>query len=385
MRTPSKPHYPALVILLALRADILDLEVIKEVEKSFDAPHLRIMKAVNEETKEITAIAVWQLRGYDFKTVDGGSVGGEATGSEQINATLMKYYPYKPLNPSRYEFRRLQFDSDKLIGKPPYPLKLISGSLHHVSLNDNRKYEALSYAWGSPADPKQILVDGIFLGGTKVATFDKMFTSCHAMGLALGTNIMLNPNKTLHHVLSMISVREVYSKDLKPLVVNLLRIHNTPGPVKATDTRARIYGVLALASDIEKPGIKPGYTRSVKETYIDAARRVIHGGCPNVLNFEERISENEPGLQRLVVREMNAPVMGVRGHLSDDNGRVGLDGAIVDEVEYVDRKYSTFDIPWLGFQRMQIRLEEIANLRQRSKLYSQEQKYEAQWRVPIVD
>lgn len=250
--------------------------------------------------------------------------------------------------------------------------------------------------------------DGIFLGGNREATFRELFTTCNAMGRALGTNQLLTPHRPLLHVLTVSEVRHFYQKELKPLVTTLMRIHNTPRPVQATDTRGRIYGVLALANDIEKLGIIPDYTRSAKETYVDAARRIIYGGCPDILYFEQRIPGNQLGLQMLLSREMRSPSwvpdwgndswdagLGepffasgstiTRGHLSDNFDLLGLDGILVDEVEYVDPKSSTFDIPWADQGRMQERLEEIADLCRRSKLYNDKERYEAQWRVPVID
>lgn len=39
-------------------------EVIKQFEDNFDKPHLLVLKALDPETKQITAMAVWQKRGY---------------------------------------------------------------------------------------------------------------------------------------------------------------------------------------------------------------------------------------------------------------------------------------------------------------------------------
>jgi len=93
MRSTSRPRYPPPIILPAVRADIPELvrvhvdalhadlltilqfpspekftrAMIKLLDENFDAPQLLIMKALDAETKEITAMAIWQLKGYDPK------------------------------------------------------------------------------------------------------------------------------------------------------------------------------------------------------------------------------------------------------------------------------------------------------------------------------
>ncbi|EEA26208.1 hypothetical protein TMatcc_005538 [Talaromyces marneffei ATCC 18224] len=93
MRTPVRPRFPPPIIKFAERDDIPELvrvwlaaertnllmfyhfpteesrseyarEVIKQFEDNFDQPHLLILKAVDPETKQIAAMAVWQKMGY---------------------------------------------------------------------------------------------------------------------------------------------------------------------------------------------------------------------------------------------------------------------------------------------------------------------------------
>lgn len=93
MRTPARPRYPPPIIKFAERDDIPELvrvwlaaertdllmfyslpteesrseyakDVIKQLDDNFDKPHLLILKAVDPETKQITAMAVWQKKGY---------------------------------------------------------------------------------------------------------------------------------------------------------------------------------------------------------------------------------------------------------------------------------------------------------------------------------
>lgn len=95
MRKPARPRFPPPIIKFAERDDIPELvrvwlaaertnllmfyhfpteesrseyakEVIKQFEENFDKPHLLVLKAVDPETKQITAMAVWQKRGYRF-------------------------------------------------------------------------------------------------------------------------------------------------------------------------------------------------------------------------------------------------------------------------------------------------------------------------------
>jgi GNAT superfamily N-acetyltransferase len=93
MRTPVRSRFPPPLIKLAERDDIPELvrvwlaaertnllmfyhfpteeskseyakQVIKQFEDNFDKPHLLILKAVDPDTNQITALAVWQKRGY---------------------------------------------------------------------------------------------------------------------------------------------------------------------------------------------------------------------------------------------------------------------------------------------------------------------------------
>jgi ribosomal protein S18 acetylase RimI-like enzyme len=96
MRNSARPRYQARTIKPAERADILVLvcvtiaaesgsvlhflrypspeqnaklarALIKVLDENFDAPQLLIMKALDADTKEITAMAIWQLNGYGNK------------------------------------------------------------------------------------------------------------------------------------------------------------------------------------------------------------------------------------------------------------------------------------------------------------------------------
>lgn len=93
MRKPTRPRYPAPILLPAERADIPDLvritiaaesasvisflcypspehrarlarDIIKKIDEVFDSPQFLLMKALDADTREITAMAAWQLKGY---------------------------------------------------------------------------------------------------------------------------------------------------------------------------------------------------------------------------------------------------------------------------------------------------------------------------------
>jgi ribosomal protein S18 acetylase RimI-like enzyme len=103
MRTLVRRRFPAPIILPAERTDIPALvritveaqrssvlnfyaypteedkakvaaELAKLLDENWDAPHVLIAKAVDPETKEITAMAIWQLKGYSKE-----ELGGKAT------------------------------------------------------------------------------------------------------------------------------------------------------------------------------------------------------------------------------------------------------------------------------------------------------------------
>jgi len=90
MRSSSRPRYPPPIVLPAERPDIPELvriyldaesgnllynlmmgsrkkfgrELIKIFEDNFDNPQLLLMKAVDPDSGDITAMAAWQLQGY---------------------------------------------------------------------------------------------------------------------------------------------------------------------------------------------------------------------------------------------------------------------------------------------------------------------------------
>jgi len=92
MRSISGPCYPPPILVPAVRADIPDMarvyadaerpnlltrvlwspeklakNLIKELDENFDNPRLLITKALDADTKELTAFGIWQLAGYDPK------------------------------------------------------------------------------------------------------------------------------------------------------------------------------------------------------------------------------------------------------------------------------------------------------------------------------
>jgi GNAT superfamily N-acetyltransferase len=92
MRSLSGPRYPPPILVPAVRADIPDMArvyadaerpnlltrvlwspeklaktLIKELDANFDNPRLLITKALDADTKELTAFGIWQLTGYDSK------------------------------------------------------------------------------------------------------------------------------------------------------------------------------------------------------------------------------------------------------------------------------------------------------------------------------
>ncbi|KAJ4353554.1 uncharacterized protein N0V89_005284 [Didymosphaeria variabile] len=68
-------------------------------------------------------------------------------------------FKYNPLNVERHEIRLLKLLSP---GSGPSLAKsaLVNCTLEHVSLDENPKYQALSYVWGNPALTTPICVDG---------------------------------------------------------------------------------------------------------------------------------------------------------------------------------------------------------------------------------
>jgi GNAT superfamily N-acetyltransferase len=97
MRSTSRPRYPPPIILPSERHDIPELvriyldaessnllhnlvlpsrkkaarELIKVLDDNFDNPQLRLMKAVDPESGDITAMAAWQLKGYAPEELEG--------------------------------------------------------------------------------------------------------------------------------------------------------------------------------------------------------------------------------------------------------------------------------------------------------------------------
>lgn len=61
--------------------------------------------------------------------------------------------PYSPIDPGTDTIRLLRLEGSQS--------GAIRGSLIHCPLSSDPKYTALSYAWGSPDDPKEISINGI--------------------------------------------------------------------------------------------------------------------------------------------------------------------------------------------------------------------------------
>jgi Heterokaryon incompatibility protein (HET) len=84
-------------------------------------------------------------------------------------------YAYMPLDHTRREIRLLELDSAQNATTD------ITCTLHHVSLNSNPEYAALSYAWGSPSETCMIILQGqetrvtenLFAALQRLAQFDK--------------------------------------------------------------------------------------------------------------------------------------------------------------------------------------------------------------------
>ena len=92
-------------------------------------------------------------------------------------------------------------------------------------------------------------------------------------------------------------------------------------PLKATDSRDKIYGLLGLDSSNEQLGIAPDYTRSAQEVYTDATRAFIAKGEVNILAWSQqhKIVQGLPSW----VPDFSSPIRQPCG----ENDRIGSTGA----------------------------------------------------------
>lgn len=72
-------------------------------------------------------------------------------------------------------------------------------------------------------------------------------------------------------------------ESLRSLLQRTCILRSAGIPLKATDARDKIYGLLGLASDSKKLGIIPDYSKSATEVYADVARAMIADGHTTIL------------------------------------------------------------------------------------------------------
>jgi hypothetical protein len=123
---------------------------------------------------------------------------------------------------------------------------------------------------------------------------------------------------------------------------------------EVTDPRDKIYGLLSVASDLDKLKIEPNYSNSVKDVYIDVTHRLINTmGSLKVLGFVETLKHDEGlpswvpdwrsqrmelfGDEVINAKQHYNATLGSKIQLRDlgDKHKLGLRGMLIDVVKRV--------------------------------------------------
>ncbi|KAH6675831.1 heterokaryon incompatibility protein [Halenospora varia] len=195
------------------------------------------------------------------------------------------------------------------------------------------------------------------------------------------------------------------------LLLQKLYVNNN---MQATDPRDRIWGLLALANNSEKLGIKADYANfQLDLIYARTARAVIRGGDLDLLGLSQFPkpftgmpswvpdwrSNLQPSFCSVGPNDYSRPLFAASGDSQpavlpvEDERVLGLEGFVVDEIEEVGSPWieavgngSEFHHePYLSYLS-QIRLMYLLSAAKNNDIYeSAQRREEALWRVPIGD
>ncbi|KAF4983866.1 hypothetical protein FZEAL_807 [Fusarium zealandicum] len=154
----------------------------------------------------------------------------------------------------------------------------------------------------------------VFICGYKTVQVELVWLACTVMSAATRKSIRSHPHTDTefmelaykaecHRTGPLMSIqhrRQNFSKNLGTgdELFHLFRKLFVEGDTMATRNRDRIYGLLGLAIDSEKLGIKPDYTSDDPSTiFTSVARRMIQSGRVEMLSFSQ--FPKEDGLKHL--------------------------------------------------------------------------------------
>lgn len=235
----------------------------------------------------------------------------------------------------------------------------------------------------------------------KAARMEKIFTN------------VANPRAS-----NMMRARQRYhsNPESHETLIQLLRRANSVtsalNDLHATDHRDRIYGMLGLACDTDKLGIRPDYLKSCEETYIDTARALLQHGHTDILVFSQfpkhystlpcwvpdwTTTIQEPCGGCIADASFNAsaqlPLCSPAVSDSSDTSRlIALNGSRVDKITEVGTPWLPTIVGYVHDWTQSVTfISEIESFCDRSNhlarpIYkSHEQREEAVWRIPCGD
>jgi hypothetical protein len=185
---------------------------------------------------------------------------------------------------------------------------------------------------------------------------------------------------------------------------------------QATDQRDRIWGLLALANNSEKLGIKADYANLQQDLiYVRTARTIIQNGDLDLLGlsqFPKQFSKEFPVLPSWVldwrsnlkpsfcsvgINDYSQPLFAASGDSQpallavEDERVLRLEDFVVDEIEEVGGPWIVEGGPRFPHERYlsyvaQIRLMHLLSAAKNNDIYeSAQRREEALWRVPVGD
>jgi Heterokaryon incompatibility protein (HET) len=174
-------------------------------------------------------------------------------------------------------------------------------------------------------------------------------------------------------------------------------------PLKATDARDKIYGLLGLLSDSSKLRILSDYTKSVQDVYTDVARALIADGQTTILAWSQRPKYVE-GLPSWVP-DFSAPIREPCGEdhqagalfsasgnrtvsilRSTDTVTLGLLGTRIGTIKELGTAWEPSINGPVDREAVQLLLNEVEAFCDRSSFFAtQEQASDAKMRIPCAD
>jgi hypothetical protein len=179
---------------------------------------------------------------------------------------------------------------------------------------------------------------------------------------------------------------------------------------EATDSRDKIYGLLALSNDNERLGIKPDYANlQTEQIYTSTARAIIRGGELDLLRLvqfpkwcnslpswvPDWRGTIQPCFSTLTLSAIDLPLFSSSGSSKPslistyDNSLLGVEGYLVDEIDNVGAPWlvpSEFSqVPYQNYLS-QIKFMCMISAARGHTIYEDPQRRcEAFWRIPIGD